>query len=91
MNNTNVVVNFEIPDEYYGAVDFPVRLNGRRIGRQIEKAAKKNKFPVGLRREIYMARSCEKHWEYRRKNVAKAASDRKITEMILEEMLEAAE
>lgn len=88
MNNTKAMVNFEIPEDYYGDVEFPVRETGRRIGRQIGKAARKNKFPVGLRREINVARRHDRRWENKSKNSAKADSDKKILKMILEEMAE---
>ena len=87
MNNTKVV-GFEIPDEYYGSVEFPVRARGRRFERQIGKAARKNKFPVGLRHAISAERRCSRQWENRSKNSAKADSDKKILRMILKEMAE---
>lgn len=68
--------------------EFPVKESSKRSRKQRQKAAKKNKFPVGLRKEISSARRYEKEIEtisYRR---VFENSENKIREVILQDVKE---
>lgn len=68
--------------------EFPVRESSRRSRMQRKKAAKKNKFPVGLRKEISGVRRHEKEVEVTAYNRALKKAEAKVTKMILQDVSE---
>lgn len=68
--------------------EFPVKESSKRSRKQRQKAAKKNKFPVGLRKEISGVRRDVKERDvisYRR---SFEKSERKIMDLILQDVKE---
>lgn len=73
--------------DYTEDCEFPVKVSSKRSRRQRQMAAKKNRFPVNLRKEIRSERRCDK--EYRNESYNKAfwRSERKILQLVIEDMI----
>lgn len=65
------------------SIDEQIRCS-KRERNQRKKAAKKNCFPVGLRKELSFTKRAEKHG----KHVQKNKSEKKLTNLLVKDMLE---
>ena len=85
----NAVVNgFDI-DHYITDADceFPVKESSKRSRMQRKKAAKKNKFPVNLRKEIRCDRHLDKAYIKESYNKAFRRSERRILNLVISDMI----
>lgn len=85
----NAVVNGFDLNQYITDEDceFPVKVSSKRSRTQRKRAAKKNKFPVGLRKEIRRDRHLDKEYAKESYNKAFNRSERKIVNLIIADMI----
>lgn len=85
---TTVNFDFIVPSMMDKDCEFPVKESSKRSRMQRKKAAKKNKFPVGLRKEIRSGRRSVKEMETIAYNRALKKAEAKVTKMILQDVSE---
>ena len=87
----NAVINFDfiVPSSMvYKDCEFPVKVSSKRSRMQRKKAAKKNKFPVGLRKEISSVRRNVKEVEVTAYNRTLKKAEAKVADVILQDVSE---
>ncbi len=85
---TTVNFDFIVPSMMDKDCEFPVKESSKRSRMQRKKAAKKNKFPVGLRKEIRSGRRSVKEMETIAYNRTLKKSEAKVTDVILQDVSE---
>jgi len=85
----NAVVNGFDLNQYITDEDceFPVKESSKRSRTQRKKAAKKNKFPVGLRKEIRYERHLDKAFIKESYDKAFRRSERRILNLVISDMI----
>lgn len=89
METAVIDFDFILPSSMvYEDCEFPEKVSSKRSRMQRKKAAKKNKFPVGLRKEISSVRRSVKEVEVTTYNRTLKKAEAKVTDVILQDVSE---